>query len=419
MPIRKLFDLGDLTPAQVVPLVLWPLAFVTATDMVVYKAIPGHHTDDFKPVYAAITAFLRHEPVYTANLSSVDPHFLYPPGGTLLLAPLGLMDESTGRTVFLFLNLIAAILAVYLLLRMFGYSLRSPVAPAAYVALFASEALVNTLTFGNVNGLFFLAEVGFLALLLRRRDVAAGLVLGITIAIKPILVPLLLLPAVRKQWPTLAVALSVPVLTTAIAWPLAADPGRYFVHNLPYSLQVRDYFNSSVSGFATYYGVPAVATLIVRGLLAVTVVVSLWLLYRYYRHRELFFVTTATGVLLTAEFALSSLGQQYYSMFVFPFLFTVVATSSLLRNWPAWLAIFGFASYETWLLFRWPAFGRDLEYSRATFGWTLLLIIVFCVLADRYLAARREDRLTQGIDPVQLAPDFPTPDLRPIGPRRA
>ncbi|MFC4376853.1 glycosyltransferase family 87 protein [Nocardia halotolerans] len=403
------------TPGAIAKLVLWPLALVTALDMVFYKAMPGHHTNDFRPVYNAINAFLRHEPVYTANLTSVDPHYLYPPGGTLLLAPLGLFDEATGRTVFLFLNLLAAMLAVYLLLRMFGYTLKSPLAPAAYFALFLSEALVNTLTFGNVNGLFFLAEVVFLSLLLARRDVAAGVVLGLTIAIKPILVPLLLLPAVRKQWSTVAIAVAMPVVTTAIAWPLAADPAHYFVHNLPYSLQVRDYFNSSISGMGLYHGISPIATLLVRGLFAVLVAVSLWLLYRYYRDQELFFVTTATGVLLTAEFTLSSLGQQYYSMFLFPFLFTVVLRNSVLRNWPAWLAIFAFASYETWLLFRWPDIGRDLEYSRTPFGWGLLLIVVCCVLADRYLAARRQGRLADGIDPPSLAPDFPPRDRDALG----
>ncbi|MFI6219988.1 glycosyltransferase family 87 protein [Nocardia salmonicida] len=408
--IRRFLAPHDATPSQVIKMVMWPLALVTVADMVLYKAIPGHHTNDFAPVHNAVSAFLRHEPVYTANLSSVDPHYLYPPGGTLLLAPIGLLDAANGRTVFLLLNLLAAVLAVHLLLRMFGYTWRSPLAPVAYFFLFLSEALVNTLTFGNVNGLFFLAEVVFLTLLLARRDIAAGVVLGLTIAIKPILVPLLLLALLRKQWSTVAIAMAMPVLTTAIAWPLAADPGRYFVHNLPYSLQVRDYFNSSISGIGAYYGVSPVVTLLARGVLAAMVVISLWLLYQYYRHQELFFVTTATGVLLTAEFALSSLGQQYYSMFLFPFLLTVVVRSSVLRNWPAWLAIFGFASYETWLLFRWPALGRDLEYSRTAFAWALLLVVVCCVLSDRYLAARRQGRLADGIDPACLAPDFPPKD---------
>lgn len=79
--IRQLFAPRDLAPGQIVKLVMWPLTLVTAVDMISYKEITGHHTNDFKPVHAAITAFLRHEPVYTANLSSVDPHYLCPPAG--------------------------------------------------------------------------------------------------------------------------------------------------------------------------------------------------------------------------------------------------------------------------------------------------------------------------------------------------
>ncbi|MGY2060998.1 hypothetical protein ACW9HQ_39530, partial [Nocardia gipuzkoensis] len=137
---------------------------------------------------------------------------------------------------------------------------------------------------------------------------------------------------------------------------------------------------------------------------AVLVLVSVWLLYRYYRHDELFFVCTTTGVLLTGEFLLLGLGQQYYSMLLFPFLMTVVLRNSVLRNWPAWLAIFGFMTYDKWLLDHWQSTGRALEYLRVTFGWGLLVVVVFCVLGDRYLAAKREGRLDGGIDPVFLLP---------------
>ncbi len=73
-------------------------------------------------------------------------------------------------------------------------------------------------------------------------------------------------------------------------------------------------------------------------------------------------------------------------------------------NWPAWLAVFGFMSYAKWLSERpgWQPIGRDLEYLRITFGWGLLLVVVFCVLGDRYLAAKRDGRLESGIDPTWL-----------------
>ncbi|MFI5780648.1 glycosyltransferase family 87 protein [Nocardia sp. NPDC051570] len=405
----RFFTVQSLTCSQVVRLVAWPLAVITALDVVFVRAVHGDITDDFKPVHAAADAFLHHRPVYTEQLDWVDPHYLYSPGATLLLSPLGLLQEHTARYVFIFINALALVGATALLLRLFGYSLRSVAAPICYFVVFASESTVNTLTFGNINGLTFLAEVASLHLLLKRRDVAAGIVLGLTITVKPTLAPLLLIAAARRQWATIAAAAVVPLAVTAVAWPLSADPVAYFRRTLPYSAQARDYFNSSIAGNALYYGIPSWMSLLIRALFAAVVAVSLWLLYRYYRRDELFFVATTTGVLMTAEFLLSTLGQQYYSMFIFPLLLTIVLSNSVVRNWPAWLAIFGFITYDKWLLDHWPALGRDLEYLRITFGWSLLLIVVCYVLTDRYLTTRRNDRLPD-LDPPELAPGYPPAD---------
>jgi arabinofuranan 3-O-arabinosyltransferase len=42
---------------------------------------------------------------------------------------------------------------------------------------------------------------------------------------------------------------------------------------------------------------------------------------------------------------------------------------------------------------------------KTTLGWSLLIIVIFAVLVDRYLAARREGRLDDGIEPSHLLPD--------------
>jgi arabinofuranan 3-O-arabinosyltransferase len=99
-------------------------------------------------------------------------------------------------------------------------------------------------------------------------------------------------------------------------------------------------------------------------------------------------------------------------MYAFPLVMTVVLRNSVVRNWPAWLAVFGFLSYDQWLLQTDPAIGRNFEYLRITLGWALMLVVVFCVLGDRYLAARREGRLDSGIDPI-----FPAQErAQPAGP---
>ena len=86
---------------------------------------------------------------------------------------------------------------------------------------------------------------------------------------------------------------------------------------------------------------------------------------------------TSSGVLLIASWLVLSLGQGYYSMMLFPFLMTVVLPNSVIRNWPAWLAIYGFLSADRWLLGHWPTTGRALEYLRVTWGWSLMLVVVF------------------------------------------
>lgn len=375
---------------------------MTVLNRVFIKAVNGFVTDDYKPVYQASLDFLNGREVYTANFDSVDPHYLYPPSGTLLIAPIAVIDYEKSRWLFILLNAVAILIAWYLLLKLFNYTLRSIAAPALLLAMFMSETVINTLVFTNVNGCLLLAEMLFLMLLLQRRDIWAGVILGLSMAVKPTLAPLLLIALVRKQWTLVATAVAVPIVLTGVAWPLSKDPEAFFSRTTPYLMETRDYFNSSIPGNAEYYGLPPWLMWGIRGTMAVLVLIALWILYRYYRKDELFFVTTASGLLLTAEFLLLSLGQMYYSMLLFPFLMSVVLRNSVLRNWPAWLAVFGFMSYDKWLSDRWPDIGRNLEYLRITFGWGLLLIVVFCVLGDRYLAARRAGRLPH-LDPEWMA----------------
>ncbi|WP_231855955.1 glycosyltransferase family 87 protein [Nocardia cyriacigeorgica] len=403
MLLRQLEPRTARTTAEVIKFALWPLAVMTVLNRVLIKAVNGFVTDDYRPVYQASLDFLNGRAVYTANFDSVDPHYLYPPSGTLLIAPIAIIDYEKSRWLFILLNAVAILIAWYLLLRLFKYTLKSVAAPALLLAMFMSETVINTLVFTNVNGCLLLAELLFIMLLLQRKDLWSGAILGLTIAVKPTLAPLLLIAAARGQWKVFITALGVPLALNAIAWPLMKDASAFLTRTGPYILETRDYFNSAISGNAEYFGLPPWLTWTMRLAMCVVVALTLWLLYRYYREDELFFVCTSSGVLLIASWLLSSLGQMYYSMLVFPFLMTVVLRNSVLRNWPAWLAIFGFLSYDKWLSDRWQSLGRNIEYLRITFGWGLLLIVVFCVLGDRYLAARREGRLKFGIDPAWMA----------------
>jgi arabinofuranan 3-O-arabinosyltransferase len=272
--------------------------------------------------------------------------------------------------------------------------------------MFLTESVSSTLVFTNINGVILLAEVLFLRWVLdgrHGRQWWAGVAIGLTLVVKPVLAPLLLLPVLGRQWRPLIGAVAAPLLFNLVAFPLASDPTSYFTHTVPYIMGTRDYFNSSILGNGVFFGLPPALILFMRVLFTVIAAVSLWLLYRYYRtHDPRFWLLTSSGVLLTTSFLVLSLGQGYYSIVLFPFLMTVVLPNSVLRNWPAWLGVYGFMTLDKWLIFRWMNVGRPLDYLKITYGWSLLLIVVCAVLCYRYLDAREAGRLDDGIDPAWL-----------------
>lgn len=393
--------------ATVLRSVLWPIAILSVIHRSYVLGTNGYITDDFGPVYRAVINFKLGLEIYNEHFDHVDPHYLYPPGGTLLLAPFGYLPVDASRYWYITFNVLAFLIAAYLLLRIFDYTLSSVAAPALVLAMFCTESVTNTLVFTNINGCMLLGAVLFFRWLLkggRNGELLAGAAIGLTLVVKPSLAPLLLLPVLNRQWYTLVTAFGVPLVFNAAAWPLVSDPMDFVHRTVPYIMSTRDYFNSSILGNGIYYGLPMWLIVALRIVFVLLAAGSLYLLYRYYRERDpRFWLLTSSGVVLTASFLVLSLGQGYYSTMLFPFLMTVVLPNSVLRNWPAWLAIYGFMTMDRWLLGHWPTTGRFLEYMKITYGWSLMLIVVFCVLYFRYLDAKQDDRLDQGIDPPWLS----------------
>ncbi len=389
--------------ASVLRSILWPLAILSVIHRSYVLVFNRYITDDFAPVYRAVINFKFGWDIYNEHFEHVDPHYLYPPGGTLIMAPLGYLPEVASRNWFIFFNAVAIVLAAYFLLRLFSFTLTSVAAPALLLALFCTESVTNTLVFGNINGCILLLEVLFFRWLLdgnKSHEWWAGVAIGLTLVVKPLLAPLLLLPLLNRQWRALVTAVAVPVAFNVAAWPLISDPMNFVTRTVPYIFSTRDYFNSSILGNGIYFGLPMWLIMLLRIVFAVLGGASLWLLYRYYRSRDpLFWMLTSSGVLLVTSWLVLSLGQGYYSMMLFPFLMTVVLPNSVIRSWVAWLAIYGFLTMDRWLLWQLPTTGRALEYLKITYGWSLLAIVVFTVLFFRYLDAKDEDRLDGGIDP--------------------
>lgn len=260
------------TTASVLRSVLWPLAILSIIHRSYVLVFNRYITDDFAPVYRAVINFKFGWDIYNEHFDYVDPHYLYPPGGTLIMAPFGYLPEVASRNWFIFFNTVAIILAGYFLLRLFGFTLSSVAAPALLLAMFCTESVTNTLVFGNINGVMLLLEVLFFRWLLdgnRSHEWWAGVSIGLTLVVKPLLAPLLLLPLLNRQWRVLVTAIAVPVVFNVAAWPLISDPMNFVTRTVPYIFSTRDYFNSSILGNGLYFGLPTWLILTLRVAFAV------------------------------------------------------------------------------------------------------------------------------------------------------
>ena len=92
------------TASEVLRAILWPLAIMFVIHRTYVLATNGYITDDYGPVYRAVSNFRRSLDIYNEHLQYVDPHYLYPPGGTLLMAPFGYLPVDASRYWFIVFN---------------------------------------------------------------------------------------------------------------------------------------------------------------------------------------------------------------------------------------------------------------------------------------------------------------------------
>src|SRR6201995_5880959 len=141
---------GAPSTATVLRSALWPVAIMAVIHRTVVVATNGNITDDFKPVYRAVLNFRRGWDIYNEHFDYVDPHYLYPPGVTLVMAPFGYLPFAESRYLFIAINSAAIVLAAYVLLRMFNFALTSVAAPALLLAMFCTESVTKQRFFTTI-----------------------------------------------------------------------------------------------------------------------------------------------------------------------------------------------------------------------------------------------------------------------------
>jgi alpha-1,2-mannosyltransferase/arabinofuranan 3-O-arabinosyltransferase len=195
---------------------------------------------------------------------------LNPPFLTVLFAPFGVFDPLTSYKI-LSLVTVALLLAA---LAVVAWELRLSVWATALTAamMLVSMPFMGTIGLGQIYAVLVLGLA--LAWVAARRGamVWTGVFLGLVVAVKPTMAPLLLLPIALRQWPTLFSAVGTGFGATLVGFFVAGPKETFDWLALMRVQEATAYLdNASLPGFVLRMGGPAWLGFLIGGaLLAVT-----------------------------------------------------------------------------------------------------------------------------------------------------
>ncbi|MFD2092644.1 glycosyltransferase family 87 protein [Blastococcus deserti] len=360
---------GRLSPgawARTARAVLWPLAVGSLLHVAVRSATGD--APDLAILWRGGASLAAGGPLYDTHLE-----FIYPPLAGWLLAPLGLLSFADAVVVVVVGGLVAAVAATVLLLRLVGVRADSPVLPGVLLVLAHSRPLVGLLHQGNVDTVLLLAEAGIIALLLARRDVPAGALLGAVCAVKPTLAPVVLALVVLRRGRALLAAAASGAALTGLGLLTVPDREVFFTGVVPLlaggNRDQLDPFNRSIHGATVELVLPAALDVTLR---VAAFGLACWVAWR--RRSGPLAPLEVVPLLMLGTLLASSFTWANYGIYLLPLLVTVGRRDSLVRSWAAWAGVYLFATNDAWYV-------EDLEGTLPDtllrllplWGWLLLL----------------------------------------------
>ncbi|MEV0170743.1 glycosyltransferase family 87 protein [Streptomyces sp. NPDC050803] len=282
-----------------------------------------------------------------------DPHFLYLPGAVLAAAPQALLSPAALR-VLVPLTVTACLAAGWACaLRLHGVPLRSRFAALGLTGLAAGFApFAHLVLLANWTATAALALPLGLLLVSRGRWATAGAVLGLAIALKPVLVPMALLFAFAGRWRALALMITVPAAASAASALFLPDPMGFVTRTLPFLLKGDDDFvrlyEASPAAVLPRLGVPQG----VAGTLALLVAgAGVVCAYRRWQRADPGppRLTETAAALMLSAFLVSRPSYDHYLVIVVPLLLaSLPCAGSVARSPWFWLALVPQLPGVTW-----------------------------------------------------------------------
>ncbi|CAB0756599.1 hypothetical protein FRC0141_01687 [Corynebacterium diphtheriae] len=354
---------------------------------------------DFTPIWNAVKKFTAGARVYDEDYSTVDPHYLYSPGATALLSPIGLFSDKTFATwVMMLLGAVSILFALALATRMLTGTWSSLWLPIFVIAFFyPHEPIVSTLGLTNINGFLLLMLVVYVWGTLRVGTEPVGLVrtffrelqqypawiagvaLGVCITIKPQFLTMALISLLTLHFSVLFVGAGVVIVLFAMGWVFMNQPSDYFSELLPYISTPRSYDNGSLQGVAMRYGWSSGVTTTAIVLLWLVTLIAVVALIKWKRSDAVFWAFSSIGVLFCAMLMSSGLVQGYYCIWLLPLAMTIVRKGSPMRHPVMWLAFWALFYNASWFYEHTP-WARGFLDMRSVLAW-LVIPVVYAIWA--------------------------------------
>ncbi|HEY5250306.1 MAG TPA: glycosyltransferase family 87 protein [Acidimicrobiales bacterium] len=256
--------LDELRTADIVVVTMWSLFVVVGiVDLYQYYR-RGIFGLDFATVWSAAHALLHHHTKWG--------QFVYLPGCLVFVFPLAVIPLSLARLIVYPVQFLGLGYTFWAITRISKRSLGSRGVAGAALALAVAGQVGVAANYENFTLLLVPLAAAFFLAVDRSHYTAAAIALGISLTIKPLLLPLLVVFLVRRLWRYAAIAVIIPLALTALAFVVIAISGSpaQFFHEVFVTFGSNNAapVNASISGVGDVLGFPSWLTDFLRVVLA-------------------------------------------------------------------------------------------------------------------------------------------------------
>jgi arabinofuranan 3-O-arabinosyltransferase len=363
--------------------------------------VNGGQGYDTAPLWYAVRGLLDGGEVYTARGAG---DLLYPPSALLMLLPLGAFSLAWAGRLFFVVDLVTILLATAVLLGVFGLRWRGIAGGIALLGISLASPVLFTLDAGNANGPVLLGLALFLFAAAGGRWTAAAIFLGLTLALKPILAPVLVVVLLYRRWKAFLVALAIPGVLSSLVLLAAPQTRDFFGTTLPLLLHGQNQEIQDVSvSLKSVAERLSIGDPVLIALQLIVLVATLLLLWERYRSdvREPRRLVELSSLVLVGAFLASSFAFPHYGIFLLPLAVSLTDPYSAHRNWITFAALFCIATPITWQLDLLPNRANDILAERFTLALLLLLVAFWIPLRRGSPAEALEPELD--VEPRRIA----------------